>query len=93
MSPVREFTGHQKGIFLSLLYKFFFYSVICHSPAVFIFFSVNILVNCSGDTSYLTGVIAMEWCPSDSSYLLTCAKDNRTICWDTNTAEVVGRSN
>ncbi|KAH0912648.1 hypothetical protein HID58_035969 [Brassica napus] len=47
MSPVREFTGHQKG------------------------------------------VIAMEWCPSDSSYLLTCAKDNRTICWDTNTAEIV----
>ncbi|XP_010523659.1 PREDICTED: protein transport protein SEC31 homolog B-like isoform X2 [Tarenaya hassleriana] len=35
------------------------------------------------------GVIAMEWCPSDSSYLLTCAKDNRTICWDTNTAEIV----
>uniref|UniRef100_A0A1J3JSN5 Protein transport protein SEC31-like protein B n=1 Tax=Noccaea caerulescens TaxID=107243 RepID=A0A1J3JSN5_NOCCA len=47
MSPVREFTGHQRG------------------------------------------VIAMEWCPSDSSYLLTCAKDNRTICWDTNTAEIV----
>ncbi|XP_010552746.1 PREDICTED: protein transport protein SEC31 homolog B-like isoform X2 [Tarenaya hassleriana] len=35
------------------------------------------------------GVIAMEWCPSDSSYLLTCAKDNRTICWDTNTTEIV----
>ncbi|KAJ0256748.1 WD40 repeat-containing protein [Hirschfeldia incana] len=35
------------------------------------------------------GVIAMEWCPSDSSYLLTCAKDNRTICWDTNTGEIV----
>ncbi|KAL0806033.1 hypothetical protein Bca101_098524 [Brassica carinata] len=47
MSPVREFTGHQKG------------------------------------------VIAMEWCPNDSSYLLTCAKDNRTICWDTNTGEIV----
>ncbi|CAH2058748.1 unnamed protein product [Thlaspi arvense] len=47
MSPVREFTGHQRG------------------------------------------VIAMEWCPSDSTYLLTCAKDNRTICWDTNTAEIV----
>nr|GEX08578.1 protein transport protein SEC31 homolog B-like [Tanacetum cinerariifolium] len=29
------------------------------------------------------GVVAMSWCPSDSSYLLTCAKDNRTICWDT----------
>lgn len=30
----------------------------------------------------------MSWCPTDSSYLLTCAKDNRTICWDTVTGEV-----
>ncbi|MBA0655973.1 hypothetical protein Goklo_008384 [Gossypium klotzschianum] len=37
----------------------------------------------------VAGVIAMAWCPSDSSYLLTCAKDNRTICWDTVTGEIV----
>ncbi|KAJ9563459.1 hypothetical protein OSB04_008619 [Centaurea solstitialis] len=35
------------------------------------------------------GVVAMSWCPTDSSYLLTCAKDNRTICWDTTSAEIV----
>ncbi|CAH1416513.1 unnamed protein product [Lactuca virosa] len=35
------------------------------------------------------GVVAMSWCPSDSSYLLTCAKDNRTICWDTSSGEIV----
>ncbi|XP_050210185.1 protein transport protein SEC31 homolog B [Mercurialis annua] len=35
------------------------------------------------------GVIAMSWCPNDSSYLLTCAKDNRTICWSTITGEIV----
>ncbi|XP_068660881.1 protein transport protein SEC31 homolog B-like isoform X2 [Aristolochia californica] len=35
------------------------------------------------------GVLAMSWCPSDSSFLLTCAKDNRTICWDTTRAEMV----
>eukprot|EP01018_Ginkgo_biloba_P001782 Gb_38895 [translate_table: standard] len=35
------------------------------------------------------GVIAMSWCPSDSSYLLTCAKDNRTLCWDTVSGEIV----
>ncbi|KAK1321736.1 hypothetical protein QJS10_CPA03g00730 [Acorus calamus] len=35
------------------------------------------------------GVIAMSWCPNDSSFLLTCAKDNRTICWDTSTGEIV----
>lgn len=30
----------------------------------------------------------MSWCPYDSSFLLTCAKDNRTICWDTHSGEV-----
>ncbi|KAJ0247821.1 Protein transport protein SEC31 A [Hirschfeldia incana] len=35
------------------------------------------------------GVIAMEWCPSDSLYLLTCARDNRTICWNTKTGQIV----
>ncbi|XP_072975140.1 protein transport protein SEC31 homolog B-like isoform X2 [Typha angustifolia] len=35
------------------------------------------------------GVIAMSWCPYDSSFLLTCAKDNRTICWDTVSGEIV----
>ncbi|ONK63576.1 uncharacterized protein A4U43_C07F16680 [Asparagus officinalis] len=35
------------------------------------------------------GVIAMSWCPYDSSQLLTCAKDNRTICWDTVAGEIV----
>nr|GEY15397.1 protein transport protein SEC31 homolog B-like [Tanacetum cinerariifolium] len=37
----------------------------------------------------LEGVVAMSWCPHDSSYLLTCAKDDRTILWDTNYAEIV----
>ncbi|CAN6442260.1 unnamed protein product [Victoria cruziana] len=35
------------------------------------------------------GVIAMSWCPNDSNFLLTCAKDNRTLCWDTSTGEIV----
>ncbi|KAF3781972.1 transport protein SEC31-like protein B [Nymphaea thermarum] len=35
------------------------------------------------------GVIAMSWCPNDSSFLLTCAKDNRTLCWDTVTGEII----
>ncbi|KAE9593486.1 putative transcription factor WD40-like family [Lupinus albus] len=34
------------------------------------------------------GVIAMSWCPNDSSYLLTCGKDSRTICWDTISGEI-----
>ncbi|KAJ7547293.1 hypothetical protein O6H91_08G078700 [Diphasiastrum complanatum] len=35
------------------------------------------------------GVLAMAWCPSDSSLLLTCAKDNRTLCWDTVSGEIL----
>ncbi|KAI4323465.1 hypothetical protein L6164_023067 [Bauhinia variegata] len=35
------------------------------------------------------GVIAMSWCPIDSSYLLSCGKDSRTICWDTTSGEIV----
>ncbi|KAJ4971026.1 hypothetical protein NE237_004125 [Protea cynaroides] len=35
------------------------------------------------------GIIGMSWCPNDSAYLLTCAKDNRTICWDTSMGEIV----
>ncbi|KAF1896386.1 hypothetical protein Lal_00034084 [Lupinus albus] len=35
------------------------------------------------------GVIAMSWCPNDSSYLLSCGKDSRTICWDTISGEVI----
>ncbi|XP_019412945.1 PREDICTED: protein transport protein SEC31 homolog B-like [Lupinus angustifolius] len=34
------------------------------------------------------GVIAMSWCPNDSSYLVTCGKDSRTICWDTISGEI-----
>ncbi|GJY27361.1 aquaporin NIP2-1-like protein [Tanacetum coccineum] len=39
--------------------------------------------------SHTKGFVAMSWCPHDSSYLLTCAKDDRTILWDTNSAEIV----
>jgi protein transport protein SEC31 len=31
----------------------------------------------------------MAWCPSDSSLLLSCAKDNRTLCWDTLSGQVL----
>nr|GMD65329.1 protein transport protein SEC31 homolog B [Ipomoea batatas] len=39
-------------------------------------------------TGHTKGVVGMSWCPIDSSYLLTCAKDNRTICWDVVSGEI-----
>ena len=32
-------------------------------------------------TGHSRGILDMSWCPFDSSMLLTCGKDNRTICW------------
>jgi protein transport protein SEC31 len=35
------------------------------------------------------GVLAMAWSQADPSMLLTCGKDNRTLCWDTVAGEVL----
>ncbi|GAB2232766.1 hypothetical protein Drorol1_Dr00011820 [Drosera rotundifolia] len=35
------------------------------------------------------GVLSMSWCPIDSSFLLSSGKDNRTICWNTHSGEIV----
>eukprot|EP00959_Pyramimonas_sp_CCMP1952_P267114 5584713-Pyramimonas_sp.AAC.1 len=40
-------------------------------------------------TCHTKGVLSVAWCPSDTSLLLSCGKDNRTLCWDTNAGEVV----
>lgn len=54
----------------------------------FHFFSRLVFICCILVPLAFAGVIAMSWCPNDSLYLLTCSKDNRTICWDTNSGEV-----
>ncbi|KAK6240177.1 hypothetical protein QUC31_005646 [Theobroma cacao] len=59
------------------------------SPALRLWDMRNIMSPVKEFVGHTKGVIAMAWCPSDSSYLLTCAKDNRTICWDTITGEIV----
>ncbi|XP_030495434.2 protein transport protein SEC31 homolog B [Cannabis sativa] len=59
------------------------------SPALRLWDMRNIMSPVAEFVGHTKGVIAMSWCPNDSSYLLTCAKDNRTICWNTVTAEIV----
>ncbi|XP_038695842.1 protein transport protein SEC31 homolog B-like isoform X2 [Tripterygium wilfordii] len=59
------------------------------SPALRLWDMRNIITPVKEWVGHTRGVIAMAWCPNDSSYLLTCAKDNRTICWDTVTGEIV----
>ncbi|KAJ7012890.1 protein transport protein SEC31 homolog B [Populus alba] len=59
------------------------------SPSLRLWDMRNIIEPVKEYVGHTKGVIGMSWCPNDSSYLLTCAKDNRTICWDTVTAEIV----
>ncbi len=35
------------------------------------------------------GVLSLSWCTHDSSLLLSCGKDNRTILWDLYTMQSV----
>ncbi|KAA8520202.1 hypothetical protein F0562_014458 [Nyssa sinensis] len=59
------------------------------SPSLRLWDMRNIMSPVKEFVGHTKGVIAMSWCPSDSSYLLTCAKDNRTICWDIVSGEIV----
>lgn len=59
------------------------------SPALRLWDMRNVMSPVKEFVGHTKGVIAMSWCPNDSSYLLTCAKDNRTICWDTVSGEIV----
>ena len=35
-------------------------------------------------------MLSLSWCQQDSDLLLSCGKDNRTICWNTQTGEPFG---
>lgn len=59
------------------------------SPALTMWDMRNVMSPMKEFVGHTKGVIAMSWCPIDSSYLLTCAKDNRTICWDVSSGEIV----
>ncbi|KAH7528020.1 hypothetical protein FEM48_Zijuj05G0027500 [Ziziphus jujuba var. spinosa] len=58
------------------------------SPALRLWDMRNVMSPVKEFVGHTKGVIAMSWCPIDNSYLLTCAKDNRTICWDTVSGEI-----
>ncbi|XP_071716480.1 protein transport protein SEC31 homolog B-like [Rutidosis leptorrhynchoides] len=60
-----------------------------NSPALRIWDMRNTMSPLRELVGHTRGVVAMSWCPNDSSYLMTCGRDNRTICWDTNSAEIV----
>ncbi|KAL2329314.1 hypothetical protein Fmac_022741 [Flemingia macrophylla] len=59
------------------------------SPSLRLWDMRNIISPIKEFVGHTRGVIAMSWCPNDSSYLLTCGKDSRTVCWDMISGEVV----
>ncbi|GFZ51615.1 Protein transport protein sec31 [Saitozyma sp. JCM 24511] len=36
------------------------------------------------------GVLSVSWCKQDADLLLSCGKDNRTLCWNPQTGEIIG---
>jgi len=36
------------------------------------------------------GILSLSWCVQDSDLLLSCGKDNRTICWNPQTGQALG---
>lgn len=60
----------------------------CTSYACILQTTSACLLNNLNGSPVSAGVLAMAWCPCDSSMLLTCSKDNQTLCWDTGSGEV-----
>ncbi|CAG8512888.1 4039_t:CDS:2 [Diversispora eburnea] len=41
-------------------------------------------------TGHQKGILSLSWCTKDADLLLSCGKDNRTLCWNPGTAEIIG---
>ncbi|KDR76547.1 hypothetical protein GALMADRAFT_66967 [Galerina marginata CBS 339.88] len=41
-------------------------------------------------TGHEKGVLSLSWCKHDADLLLSCGKDNRALCWNPQTSEVIG---
>ena len=40
-------------------------------------------------SGHTRGIWSVSWCPFDNDLLLSCGRDNRTLCWNVKTAEVI----
>ena len=41
-------------------------------------------------TGHEKGVLSLSWCKQDPDLLLSCGKDNRALCWNPQTSEMIG---
>ena len=35
-------------------------------------------------------MLSLSWCKQDPDLLLSCGKDNRALCWNPQTSEIIG---
>lgn len=40
-------------------------------------------------TGHEKGVLSLSWCKQDADLLLSCGKDNRALCWNPQTSEII----
>ena len=41
-------------------------------------------------TGHEKGVLSLSWCKQDADLLLSSGKDNRALCWNPQTSEIIG---
>ena len=41
-------------------------------------------------TGHERGILSVSWCREDADLLLPCGKDNRALCWNPQTSEIIG---
>jgi len=41
-------------------------------------------------TGHEKGVLSLSWCKQDADLLLSCGKDNRALCWNPQTSDIIG---
>lgn len=56
------------------------------------FSNVSCLINCNFQilTGHDKGILSLSWCKQDADLLLSCGKDNRALCWNPQTSEIIG---
>lgn len=41
-------------------------------------------------TGHEKGALSLSWCKQDADLLLSSGKDNRALCWNPQTSEIIG---
>lgn len=59
------------------------------SPFLYLWDLRNIYTPIRKFAGHTRGIWGVSWCPFDNSLIVSCGKDNRTLCWHTESAEVL----